>query len=60
MATIINTSDDLLKLLAENAQFYRAVRRLVLTDELIELPERFARSAARVETFITRQEQINE
>ena len=60
MATIINTSDDLLKLLAENAEFYEAVRRLILTDELIELPERFARFAARVETFIAQQEQFNE
>ena len=59
MATIINTSDDLLKLLAENAEFYQAVRRLILTDELIELPERFARFAARVDNFITRQEQFN-
>ena len=60
MATIINTSDDLLKLLAENAEFYEAVRRLILTDELIELPERFARFAARVDNFITLQEQVNE
>ena len=60
MATVINTSDDLLKLLAENAEFYQAVRRLVLTDELIELPERFARFAAEVHDFITRQERFNE
>jgi FtsZ-binding cell division protein ZapB len=59
MATIINTSDDLLKLLAENAEFYQAVRRLILTDELIELPERFARFTAEVHDFITRQEQFN-
>ena len=59
MATVINTSDDLLKLLAENAEFYQAVRRLVLTDELIELPERFARFTADVHDFITRQVQIN-
>ena len=60
MATIINTSDDLLKLLAENAEFYQAVRRLVLTDELIELPERFAKFTAEVHDFITRQERFNE
>ena len=60
MATVINTSDDLLKLLAENAEFYQAVRRLILTDELIELPERFARFAARVDDFIARQEQFNQ
>ena len=60
MATIINTSDDLLKLLAENTEFYQAVRRLVLSDELIELPERFARFSAEVHDFITRQERFNE
>ena len=60
MATTINTSDDLLRLLAENAEFYQAVRRLVLTDELIELPERFARFTAEVHDFITRQERFNE
>ena len=60
MAAVINTSDDLLKLLAENAEFYQAARRLILTDELIELPEKFAKFADRVETFITRQEKFNE
>ena len=59
MATVINTSDDLLKLLAENAEFYQAARRLILTDELIELPEKFARFADQVETFIAEQRQFN-
>ena len=59
MATVINTSDDLLKLLAENTEFYQAVRRLILTDELIELPERFARFTTEVHDFITRQERFN-
>ena len=60
MATVINTSDDLLKLLAENTEFYQAARRLILTDELIELPEKFAKFVDRVETFIARQEKFNE
>ena len=60
MATVINTSDDILKLLAENAEFYQAARRLILTDELIELPERFAKFTAEVHDFIIRQEQFNE
>ena len=59
MATTINTSDDLLKLLAENTEFYQAVRRLILSDELIELPERFARFTAEVHDFIIRQERFN-
>ena len=60
MATTINTSDDLLRLLAENTEFYQAVRRFILTDELIELPERFARFTAEVHDFIARQERFNE
>ena len=60
MATVINTSDDLLKLLAENTEFYQAVRRLILSDELIELPERFARFTTEVHDFIIRQERFNE
>ena len=44
----------------KNAEFYQAVRRLVLTDELIELPERFAKFTAEVHDFITRQERFNE
>ena len=60
MATTINTSDDLLKLLAENTEFYQAVRRLILSDELIELPERFARFTTEVHDFIIRQERFNE
>ena len=59
MATTINTSDDLLKLLAENTEFYQAVRRLILSDELIELPERFARFTTEVHDFIIRQERFN-
>ena len=59
MATVINTSDDLLKLLAENTEFYQAVRRLILSDELIELPERFARFTTEVHDFIIRQERFN-
>ena len=60
MATTINTSDDLLKLLTENTEFYQAVRRLILSDELIELPERFARFTTEVHDFIIRQERFNE
>ena len=32
---IINTSEDLLRLLDENAEFREAARRHILTDELI-------------------------
>ena len=58
--TTINTSEDLLRLLREDPHFYEQARRLILTDELITLPERFAAFAARVDDFIARQEQFNE
>ena len=58
--TTINTSDDLLRLLEEDAQFYQAARRLILTNELLELPTRFNAFVDRVDQFITKQEQFNE
>ena len=58
--TTINSSEDLLRLLREDAHFYDQARRLILTDELITLPERFAAFAARVDGFIAQQEQFNE
>ena len=57
--TTINNSDDLLRLLREDPHFYQEARRLILTDELIALPERFAALAARVDAFITKQEKFN-
>ena len=58
--TTINTSEDLLRLLREDAHFYDQARRLILTDELITLPERFAAFAARVDDFIAKQELFND
>ena len=58
--TTINTSEDLLRLLREDAHFYEQARRLILTDELITLPERFAAFAARVDDFIAKQELFND
>ena len=52
--TTINTSEDPLRLLREGAHFYEQTRRLILTDELIILPERFAAFAGRVEGSMTR------
>ena len=52
--TTINTSDDLLRLLREDPVFYEEARRLILSDELIALPERFAVLANRVDRFIER------
>ena len=47
--TTISTTTDLLRLLREDPDFRDQVRSLLLTQELIELPERFARFEAYVE-----------
>ena len=57
--TVINTTDDLIRLLKENDEFREAVRRHVLSDELFHLPERFARFATRMETFVDEQTRFN-
>ena len=49
--TTINTSDDLLRLLREDTHFYDQARRLILTDELIALPGRFADFTAKQDRF---------
>ena len=58
--TVINTPEDLLRLLDENAEFREAARRHILTDELIRLPERFAQFVDRVESFIEEQRAFNQ
>ena len=58
--TVINTPEDLLRLLDENAEFREAARRHILTDELIRLPERFAQFVDRVESFIEEQRTFNQ
>lgn len=58
--TTINTSDDLLRLLEEDANFYQAARRLILTNELLELPTRFNAFVDRVDQFIGKQEKFND
>ena len=47
--TSIPTTADLLRLLREDPDFRDEVRRLVLSQELLDLPERFARFEAHVE-----------
>ncbi len=51
--TLISTTADLLRLLREDPDFRDEVRRLILSQELIELPERFARFEAYVERQFT-------
>ena len=57
--TVIHTTADLIRLLEENDEFRQAIRRHVLSDELIQLPERFSAFATRVDTFVAEQGQFN-
>ena len=57
--TVIHTTDDLIRPLNENDEFRQAVRRHVLSDELIQLPERLAKFETHVEDFIGEQQQFN-
>ena len=49
----INNQQDILRALDTDPEFRQAVRRHLLTDDLINLPEHFA-------TFVTSQEQFNQ
>ena len=51
--TTINTTDDLLSLLNENEEFREAVRRAILTDELLALPAVFTAFASEVRNNIS-------
>ncbi len=59
MAVSTATQEEFLRLLDENAEFRQQVRQRILSQELIELPERFAVFASRVDEFITEQRAIN-
>ena len=59
MAVSTATQEEFLRLLDENAEFRQQVRQRILSQELIELPERFAVFASRVDEFITEQRTIN-
>ena len=48
---IINTTDDLLRLLDENPEFREAVRSAILTQELIALPAAFGAFASEMREF---------
>ena len=43
MALVINTTDDFIEAMRQNPEFLAAARREILTQELIELPEKFAK-----------------
>ena len=54
--TMINTIEDLIRVLDENPQWVDALRIRLLTRELIELPETFAKFAEVVNQRLTRLE----
>ena len=47
----IHTSDDILRLLANNPEWKAAVRREILTEELLNLPARFDQFVGKTEQF---------
>ncbi len=51
--------ERLLQALQDDPEFLAQVRNLVLSAELVQLPERFAQFAAHVTAFIERQEEFN-
>ena len=51
--------EEFLELLEQDGVFREAVRRQLLTSELIKLPERFAAFAGRVDEFMVEQQAIN-
>ena len=54
--TTINTIEDLIRLLDENPEWVEALRVRLLTRELIELPQTFAKFAAATNERLTRLE----
>ena len=50
MTDEISTTEDLLRLWHEDEEFRAASRRELLTNELIELPEKFAENARQVDS----------
>ena len=54
----ISTPDDLLRVLRERPEWKEAVRREILTEELMNLPARFDRFVASTEQFIASTEQF--
>ena len=56
----INTPEDLLRVLAENPEWKAAVRREILTEELLNLPARFDSFVEEQQQFNDEQRQFNE
>ena len=59
MTTAIPDIADLVKVLREQPEWAEALRAILLTQELLELPEKLARLTTRVEEFIAQQTETN-
>ena len=59
MTTAIPDIVDLVKILREQPEWAETLRAILLTRELLELPENLARLTARVEEFIAEQTETN-
>ena len=55
----IRTTQDIIQALETNREFREAARRLLLSQELLDMPDRLARLTDTVEAFITEQQQFN-
>ena len=59
MTTAIPDIADLVKVLREQPEWAETLRAILLTQELLELPEKLARLTTRVEEFIAEQKETN-
>ena len=57
--TTINTVEDLVRILREQPAWAEAVRAVLLTDDLLDLPARFDRFVQSFDHFVQSQEEIN-
>lgn len=57
--TAINDIGDLLRILEERPEWTERLRAILLTREILELPERITQLTARVDHFIQAQEEFN-
>ena len=60
MATAIHTADDLIRILRQDPEILEQVRRAILTDELLALPEKFSEmSKTQAEMLKTQDEMLD-
>ena len=60
MTTAVADIADLVKILREQPEWAETLRSVLLSKELLEMPEKLAQLTARLEEFITQQKEINQ